>query len=710
MALTINTNVASLNAQRNLSTSSTDLATSLQRLSSGLRINSAKDDAAGLAISERMSTQIRGMNVAMRNANDGISLAQTAEGSLDSVNSALQRIRELAVQSANASNSVSDRAALDVEAQQLKSEIDRVATQTNFNGITLLDGSFANQSFQVGANEGETISVNSIINTKINNLGSTSATNLATTTGVAIAGAQTAATVTGQVIAAGTANPTSVEGAAITTLGTATVIAGATVSTGALDAGDLTINGRAIGAVAAGADAAGQVTNLIAAINAETGDTNVVATATGTNAITLTNNATGGTDSINVALTGTDTAAEVGLSQAVTTNAANLGVGAITIGGTDVGAVTAGINAADAATNLATAINLIAGTTGVSATVGGTSNDIVTLSRATSDDIVVAFGTGGSTATTGLTAATTTSDPYTAIAANDITITNALGNAINVGAITAGADATAQANAVRDGINAITAQTGVTATVANGQLTLARGAGETADIVLTMSGGATATNTGLTAGTFSQATTFAAITANDITIADADGTAHNVGAVASGGDAATQAGNLRDAINAIVGDTGVTATIDTATPTQVTLTAAHDIVTTVANTATLANTGMAASTTAAVETAAAVNGFSSLNLNTVEAANKAIESMDAALTQVNTARADLGAIQTRFESVVSNLAINSENASAARGRIVDADFAAETAMLTRNQILQQAGVAMLAQANSIPQNVLSLLR
>ncbi len=175
MALTINTNVPSLNAQRNLTSSSADLATSLQRLSSGLRINSAKDDAAGLAISSRMTTQINGMNVAMRNANDGVSLAQTAEGSLASVSDALQRIRELAVQSVNATNSGTDRAALNTEAQQLVAEIDRVAAQTNFNGVKLLNGSFANQTFQVGANSGETIVVAAIAD-------ATSATLFATAT------------------------------------------------------------------------------------------------------------------------------------------------------------------------------------------------------------------------------------------------------------------------------------------------------------------------------------------------------------------------------------------------------------------------------------------------------------------------------------------------------------------------------------------------
>ncbi len=159
MALVINTNVMSLNAQRNLSTSGSQLATSLQRLSSGLRINSAKDDAAGLAISNRMTTQINGATQAMRNSNDGISLAQTTEGALQEVTNNLQRIRELAVQSANSTNSDSDRKALDQEVQQRLEEIQRIASQTSFNGRKVLDGSFGNAVFQVGANVGETISI-----------------------------------------------------------------------------------------------------------------------------------------------------------------------------------------------------------------------------------------------------------------------------------------------------------------------------------------------------------------------------------------------------------------------------------------------------------------------------------------------------------------------------------------------------------------------
>ncbi|MGA6148706.1 MULTISPECIES: flagellin [Stenotrophomonas] len=171
MAQVINTNTMSLNAQRNLSTSGSSLATTIQRLSSGLRINSAKDDAAGLAISERFGTQIRGTDVAIRNANDGISLAQVAEGSLSEIGNNLQRVRELAVQASNATNSASDRKALQAEVTQLVSEIDRVAKQSDFNGTKLLDGSFTSQLFQVGANAGQAIAINNVVDAKASSLG-----------------------------------------------------------------------------------------------------------------------------------------------------------------------------------------------------------------------------------------------------------------------------------------------------------------------------------------------------------------------------------------------------------------------------------------------------------------------------------------------------------------------------------------------------------
>ena len=154
MAININTNVMSLNAQRNLGKSQGSLAKSMQRLSSGLRINSAKDDAAGLAISDRMTSQIRGLNQAARNANDGISLAQTAEGALQESTNILQRMRELSVQSANDTNSTSDRTSLNAEVTQLKEELNRIAETTEFNGKKLIDGSMEGATFQVGANSG----------------------------------------------------------------------------------------------------------------------------------------------------------------------------------------------------------------------------------------------------------------------------------------------------------------------------------------------------------------------------------------------------------------------------------------------------------------------------------------------------------------------------------------------------------------------------
>ena len=236
MAAIINTNVISLNAQRNLNSSQNALATTLQRLSSGLRINSAKDDAAGLAISERMTSQIRGLNQAARNANDGISMSQTAEGALGEIGNNLQRIRELAVQSRNASNSASDRAALNNEVQQAIAEIDRVASTTAFNGIKLLDGTFNNQSFQVGANVGETIDITSLVNAQSSAMGSTTST---------------------------TANVAGVAATAFT----------------AITAGDLTINGTSVGAVAAGGNAITQGANIAAAINTVTNTTGVTATA-----------------------------------------------------------------------------------------------------------------------------------------------------------------------------------------------------------------------------------------------------------------------------------------------------------------------------------------------------------------------------------------------------------------------------------------------
>ncbi len=464
MAQIINTNIASMTAQRNLNSSQSSLTTSLQRLSSGLRINSAKDDAAGLAISERFSSQIRGLAQASRNANDGISLAQTAEGSLKEVSNNLQRIRELAVQSANGTNSSSDRAAIQVEVAELVAEIDRVATQTTFNSIKLLDGTFSNNAFQVGANAGETINVTSI--------GSSRTTDL---------GAALSATITG------------------------------TAVTADLASGDLLVNGVDVGAVT------GDAKLIAAQINSLSG-TNVSASA---NSLTV-----AGTSQVAAALTGT-----------------------ITVNGVQTASFSTTADEAVSRANTVTAINAISAATGVTA--------------------------------------------------------------VNTGAIATGVQLVAV-----DGRN-ITHSFGTITAAASGV-------------------GAAATNR------------------STVTLSSS-----SASGIALSGAAEADAGFTND------------------------------------------------QTQAAALTGVAV---SNVDVSSVSGANSAITSIDAALATINSSRASLGAIQNRFESVVSSLGERSENLSAARSRIRDADFAMETAQLTRGQILQQAGTAMLAQANSLPQSVLSLLR
>jgi flagellin len=402
---TINTNVMSMNAQRNLMSSQGSLATSMQRLSSGLRVNSAKDDAAGLAIAERMNAQVKGLNVAARNANDGISLAQTAEGALGKVGDMLQRMRELAVQSANATNSSDDRDALQAEVKQLSDEIDRVSQQTSFNGKKVLDGSFTAASFQVGANAGDNITIGSLANTTADNLSSV-------------------------------------------------------------------IYGEATATVTA-----------------------------------------------------------------------------------------AGITGYD-----------------------------------------------------------------TEIAAGTLTITVGGGTAVDLGVIEAASSETARLGQVMEAINRKTSETGVSAYLVDNDdgtfdvelLSSQLNAAGTAPATVEFSAGFTATATGLLEAT---------------------------------GDAVDTAASAADSI-----------------------------------------------------------GISNIDVTTEKGAYIAIKKLDDALDQVNGARATLGAVQSRFENAVANIQIGVENLAASRGRIMDADFAKETANLSRAQILQQAGTAMVAQANQASQGVLSLLR
>jgi len=467
--------------------SQTSLSTSLERLSSGLRINSAKDDAAGLAISERMTSQIRGLNQAVRNANDGISLAQTAEGALGEIGNNLQRIRELSIQSANATNSASDRAALQAEVSQLTQEITRVASQTQFNGLNLLDGSFQNQSFQVGANANQTIDIKSIGDSRATALGSD-------------------------------------------TLSTA-------------------------GSMGSAATAAGAITAL-------TGDTFTIETPKGTSG--------------DITYVGTDGAKEI--AAAINSGASGIGI-------------------------TATATN--------SATLSGLS-----------DAGTVSF-------------------------------------LLNGQAITAEVTSTSDLSALAAAINGQQGATGgVTATFSDpnnkSAMTLSTSDGSNIQI----------TNFDVGAGV---------VTGESINFAGQDG-------------ASTP---LTDVNHSSVARGTVELT-----------SSAGEFTVTSGITEIFASTSQGSS-------AAAV---SDVDISSAEGAQAAIKVLDAALAQINSSRGDLGAIQNRFSSTIANLQTTSENLSAARSRIKDADFAAETANMTRGQILQQAGTAMLAQANSLPNNVLSLLR
>ncbi len=510
MALVINSNIASLNSQRHLGGSQSSLNTSLERLSSGLRINSAKDDAAGLAISERFTTQIRGLNQAARNANDGVSLAQTAEGALGGVTDMLQRMRELAVQSANATNSASDRAALQTEVTQLTDEINRVARTTSFNGVNLLDGSFNAQAFQVGANAGETVSIASIANAQTNVLG---LFNGARPSGVAADGGYVAPT---------PATPTA------STVSGAYTQAASTVST---DAFQVTIDG-----------------------------------------VTVSDRLVGDASAVNLQ--------------------------------TDIAAFVAGSGGAYT----------------LSGTVGG-------------GDLVISKVDG-----TNLVIATSFSD-------------------------------------------AVDSTNGAAGTTSDG----------------TFGGGFVATHTGANDGDAGTPANFTALTGTDFTI---NGTNIEVGTAV---DAATRGADLAAAINNA--GIGVTARADAAG--ALTLSSAEDIVI-AGGGAVLEQTGLTAgTTTAAIQAGTAVGD---IDISEANGAQTAIDIVDRALTEINSSRADLGALQNRFEAVVSNIGITAENLTAARSRIKDADFAAETAAMTRAQILQQAGVAMVSQANSLPQLALSLLQ
>jgi len=364
MGLSIYTNIASINTQRALGNASGSLRTNFERLSSGLRINSASDDSAGLAIAERFQAQVRGLNQAQRNANDAISLAKTAEGGLMETTSNLQRLRELAVQAVNDTYTATDRAAIQTEASQLLAEIDRVSSQTQFNGQNLLDGSFSNRIFQIGANSNQTMSF-SINAASTSVMGAVAeATSGAVTTnalafGELVIGGETIAASSGtdDQVSSTLNNASAISKAAainrsssvtgVTAAANATVVTGGSVTTGALGAGDLLINNVDIGAVTTQADDAdGSLRNAINAVFDQTG---VLATLDGTT-LTLT-----ASDGRNIEVAGANPGAVSTLAAGVTTGTITLtSDDPINVTGTTPGnaGLTNGITAVNTAVNI----------------------------------------------------------------------------------------------------------------------------------------------------------------------------------------------------------------------------------------------------------------------------------------------------------------------------------------------------------------------
>lgn len=632
MALGINTNVASLNAQNQLSKSQGMNDQALQRLSSGLRINSAKDDAAGLAISTRFSSQISGLNVATRNANDAISLSQTAEGALNEITNNLQRIRELAVQSANSTNSSSDRDALNQEVQQRIQEVNRIAGQTSFNGLKVLDGTFGAANFQVGANVGETIGLDLTKSVRSSAIG-------------------------------GVAQATSVDLSSVISEGVEGVAGAA--ATYAIDATSLTGDYSTVAAVA-GTDTIDFSASTIAA-----GDTVTV------NGVTFTfADGTG--------------ASTVDSGTAVTVNVD------FTNGATQQDAVNAFESAfGDAVTD--------AGSAGTGTALSGLS------ASATGETVTISDTAAGLAATVGRTVSASAASVTQDVTGSDedtsanlsFTVTDPEGNAL---AVTLDSNITSAA----DLVTAIQGQAGygaATFTVAADGDNVVFTDGSEVDGSFSISGtdAATITAANVAGSTAAGATEVAEVPASTVTLGATDLTFQFGGGEASAVAAGTytSAENFVDAVNKALGGS---ASAVLGEDNVLTITSGEDF--------TVAASGDAATvfTGANVGDITASGSLNDADVSSVAGANATIQRVDAALTTVSDLRSSFGAIQNRFESTIANLATSVENISASNSRILDADFAAETANLAKSQVLQQAGISVLAQANARPQQVLSLLQ
>ncbi|MGH8219254.1 MAG: flagellin [Steroidobacteraceae bacterium] len=718
MSLVLNTNIDSLLAQNSLSSSGSQLATALQQLSSGLRINTAADDAAGYAISQGITSQINGMNQAQQNANDGVSLAQTASGALQGVVNDLQSMRDLAVESLNASNGANDRADLNAQFQQLMNDINSVSTQTQFNGVNLLDGTFQGATFQVGANVGQSITMASIANTSSSAIGNyyTGATSVSGT--LTTSGGVKLNTVAGT---AGSYNATTLAGAT----GLNTAVDGASVSL----------------------------------------DVQVDGTSYATSAITLTG--TKSTDLKSIAAAVNQALSSAG-GLTATVNSAGSG---IQISGTAANGAGNLVNFSVASATSAGGTSIAAGT-GTLAALGVDSSDIVgyyTPSAAAGSQVVTGGGnyasaalttaltgtkalgnvpTGGNTGqvTIGLTDGTNNSTISVAITGDKNTDLNAIKTALNAnatftgdgfsaavgtnGIVVSGSGATSYT--MTYSVSSATNTTGGAATPALTDLGL--------DATDTWTAGSPGTDSNTVAGTYSMANldtafkatvTPAATTPGSVKLGVSinSGTVINTAAISIDAIGTNDQANLISALNTTLAGSGFTASAGLNNNITVTgsggenATVAFSVVTatdaagnSASTTGLLTDLGVDGSVnyTAGAAGAQATTGnaqfLSALNVNTVDNSNLVLISVDNALQQIATVSADVGAYQNRFQAAITSLTTDSTNLTAAKSAIVDADYASATSNLSKAQILQQASTAMVAQANTIPQNILTLLQ
>ncbi len=809
----INTNIASLNAQRNLDKSQSANQTALQRLSSGLRINSAKDDAAGLAISTRFTSQIKGLDVAVRNAGDGIALAQTAEGALGSMNDSLQRIRELSVQSANATNSDVDRDALQAEVEQLVAEISRTADETDFNGRSLLDGSFS-ASFQVGANAGQTIDV-SIAELTTDKLGSSDQAGVSAqgvdnkleNGDLVINGENIRASVSGDdnlsfadnemsgIAKAAAINESSAE-TGVTATVDENVVLGSKMEVGddASTGETITLNGVDIAIQGTDgsddADLAATRGSVIAAINAKADQTGVTASDGGNDGgviltaedgrnITLTaatendlgqyglaDEATGATTT-ETSYAGFTLTAENANTDIVITGGNGTGNGDLTNAGLSAGTYSAqtavtsstvqevGATADDGlVTDAAAAVSAttLVGTQYGLTIANAATADVAGINGALSDAGFSEFAVTAANVTDVRQAVAGAAASEKRLADGDLVINDVAiqasssldDTASDTSAATS--DAAASGIAIAAAINKSSEQTGVSATVNETVLTggsqpaaLLDGAGGAyaatdigSSLQLTVNGvDVTLTETGdyeknkaaaITAinEVSGQTGVIASDNGESLTLTAADG--RNISLFADSATASesildndTSIGNFGLSADNVGQDTGASGDdefiyADGAKTTYSTVTLYSASAFTVENGTSgekgLSDSGLVAGTFGGGEDGQAI---SDIDISTVDGANKALVAVDNAIAQVASQRADLGAVQNRMETTVSNLQVTSENLNAANSRIQDADFASETAELQRTNVLQQAGISVLAQANAAGQSVLSLL-